>query len=334
MRTSLPLRLLLFLMFISILPSFAQISGEVDKMNTEFVVDENMLMETSWRYAQTTHASSGEAIHTADDNYDYYLNLKFDYTYQYYLNGKRSKGTWLLNDESNELYYNFRNIKWWKIVELSDKELVLEFSIGKGVFHYKFNKVDYKDTPFQKAANELPLVKKTGKRKRRLLGKRKKRRPKKKLISKKKKKEELIPIEVQMMGGGFYGGLNPMVKDYVVIKTNGRCIKEQESLQDGNVKITKDIPRATLEKFAKFAEEKKFFDMDRTYDCISGNCMKRKRKKPTPIPLRLSIRYGDKYHIVIISIYGQDEDSRGNNYVKYPKELDLIIDGLRRMVGT
>jgi len=327
---------LIFLLFILLLPaaSQGQISGDVDKMNTEFVVDENMLMETSWRYAQTTHASSGEAIHTADDNYDYYLNLKFDYTYEYYLNGKRSKGTWLLNDESNELYYNFRNIKWWKIVDLSQTELILEFSIGKGIFHYKFNKVEYKDTPFQKAANELPMVKVKGKKKRRrLLGKRKRKKPKKVLVSK-KKKEELVPIEIQMMGGGFYGGLNPMVKNYVVIKTNGRCIKEQESLQDGNVKRTKTIPRADLEKLVKFAEGKKFFDMDKTYDCVSGDCMKRKRKKPTPIPLRLSIRYGDKYRIVIISIFGRDENARGRNYVKYPKELDLIIEGINKLVGS
>ena len=81
-------------------------------------------------------------------------NLKFDYTYEYYLNGKTDKGTWLLNDESNELYYNFRNIKWWKIVQLDDTELVLAFKIGNGTFHYSFEKVDYRDTPFQKPINE------------------------------------------------------------------------------------------------------------------------------------------------------------------------------------
>ena len=134
------------------------------------------------------------------------------------------------------------------------------------------------------------------------------------------------------MGGGFYGGLNPMVKDYIQIKSNGRCIKEQESLQDGLVKETKTIKRADLEKFAEFAMSKKFFEFDRSYDCLSGDCMSRKRKKPTPIPLRLAIRYGKEYHIVVISIYGKDELARGRNYVKYPPEIDVIVEGIRKLV--
>ena len=300
----------------------------------DFHVDENMLMNTNWRYTRTTHAETGESIHTASEKYEYFLNLKFDYTYEYYLNGKTDKGTWLLNDESNELYYNFRNIKWWKVVQLDETELVLEFKIGNGTFHYSFEKVDYKDTPFQKPINELPTVQVKEKGRRAVLGKRNRNKPKKTLNTKKKKKDDLIPIEIQLIGGGFYGGINPMIKDYIHIKTNGRCIKEQESLQNGPTKDVFNIDRANLERFAKFAESKSFFDYDRTYDCVSGDCIKRKRKKPTPVPLRLSIRYGEKYHIVIVSIYGKDEDARGREYVQYPKDLDLIVDGVRKLVDN
>jgi hypothetical protein len=298
----------------------------------DFDVDENMLMNTNWRYTRTTHEATGESIHTASKSYQYYLNLKFDYTYESYLNGKTSKGTWLLNDESNELYYNFRNIKWWKIVQLDEKELVLAFSIGNGVFHYSFEKVKYKDTPFQKPINELPTVNVKEKDRKGLFGRRKKDKPKKKLVRKKKKGEDLVPIEIQMIGGGFYGGLNPMIKDYVHIKTNGRCIKEQESLQDGATKDVFDIDRANLEKFVAFATSKNFFEFDRSYDCVSGDCIKRKRKKPTPIPLRLSIRHGEDYHIVIISIYGRDEEARGRQYVEYPPEIDLLVQGVRKLI--
>lgn len=304
-----------------------RITGNLDQMDTDFVVNEDMLIETSWRYQKTTHAVTGEDIHNADDDYDYYLNLKYDYTYEYYLNGKRNKGTWLLNDESNELYYNFRNIKWWRIADLSEQELILEFTIGKGVFYYFFTRVDYKDTPFQRPINELPRVKVKEKGRKGIFG-RKKDKPKKTLTL---KKDEKTPIEIQMIGGGFYGGINPMVKNFIHIKTNGRCIIEQESLQDGESKRVLDIPRSDLEKFVAFAESKDFFKFDRTYDCVSGDCMRRKRKKPTPIPLRLSIRYGDQYHIVIISIYGEDDLAYGRKYVKYPKELDLIVEGIYKM---
>lgn len=314
---------LLFSLFLAT-TSFAQITGDVSKMNAEFKVDENLLMETNWRYIKTTYAETGEAIHTADENYDYYLSLKYNYTYEYYLNGKRDKGTWLINDASNELYYNFKNIKWWKIVEFTEEQLVLEFKVGVKKYHYIFQKIDYKDTPFQKAMNELPLVKVNSRKSRR------RKKPKKQMEN--LTKEELVPIEIQLAGGGFYGGLNPIVKDYTIIKSSGRCIKEQESLQDGLVKRTIDIPRADLEKLAEFIVSKNFFEYDRTYDCVSGECMKRKRKKPTPIPLRLSVRYGDKYNIVIVTIYGQDD--RRSDYVDYPKDLDLIIQGINKLLGV
>jgi hypothetical protein len=210
--------------------------------------------------------------------------------------------------------------------------LVLAFSIGNGVFHYSFEKVKYKDTPFQKPINELPTVNVKEKDRKGLFGRRKKDKPKKKLVRKKKKGEDLVPIEIQMIGGGFYGGLNPMIKDYVHIKTNGRCIKEQESLQDGATKDVFDIDRANLEKFVAFATSKNFFEFDRSYDCVSGDCIKRKRKKPTPIPLRLSIRHGEDYHIVIISIYGRDEEARGRQYVEYPPEIDLLVQGVRKLI--
>ena len=314
---------------ISILPasrSYAQkITGDVSKMHNEFKVDENLLMATNWRYVKTALAETAEAIHTADDNYDYFLSLKYDYTYEYYLNGKRDKGTWLLNDESNELYYNFRNIKWWKIVEFNETELILEFKLGSKKYNYIFERVEYKDTPFQKAANDLPTVKVNERKARRRAKK------PKKTLKNVSKKEELIPIEIQLAGGGFYGGLNPIVKDFVHIKTSGRYIKEQESLQDGSIKRVDDVEREDLERLVKFIESKNFFEYDRTYDCVAGDCIKRKRQKPTPIPLRLSVRYGDKYNIVIVTIYGRD-DKRGD-YVDYPKELDMIVTGINKLVG-
>ncbi len=314
---------------ISIFPaptSHAQkITGDISKMQNEFKVDENLLMATNWRYVKAALAETGEAIHTADDNYDYFLSLKYDYTYEYYLNGKRDKGTWLLNDESNELYYNFRNIKWWEIVEFSETELILEFKIGTREYNYIFERVEYKDTPFQQAANNLPVVKVNDRKARRRAKK------PKKTLKNVSKKEELIPIEIQLAGGGFYGGLNPIVKDFVHIKTSGRYIKEQESLQNGSVKRVDDVEREDLERLVQFIESKGFFDYDRTYDCVAGDCIKRKRKKPTPIPLRLSVRYGDEYNIVIVTIYGRD-DRRGD-YVQYPKELDMIVAGINKLIG-
>ena len=51
--------------------------------------------------------------------------------------------------------------------------------------------------------------------------------------------------------------------------------------------------------------------------------------KPTPIPLRLMVAYGDKKKVITISIWGMDNSHI--KYVDYPPELDKIIDAIQRM---
>lgn len=304
------------------------LAGSPEAM-AQIQVKEDMLMNTSWRYRQTIHAATGESIHEASDDYQYFLHLKFDYTYENYLNGKKVKGTWLLNGGSNELYYDFRNIKWWRIDKITESELTLAFELGEEEYYYTYERVEYEETPFQKPLNELPTVRVNRKRRGWWPFGRRNRKPKTFVA---KSEEQLVPIEIQMAGGGFYGGIDPVVKNYIHIKPNGRCIKEVESLQNGLTKQTFDIPRENLVKFAEFVSSKAFFDMDRSYDCVSSECIRRKRIKPTPIPLRLSVRYGDQYHIVVISIYGYDDETNGRKLVKYPPEIDAIVEGVHKLI--
>jgi hypothetical protein len=69
--------------------------------------------------------------------------------------------------------------------------------------------------------------------------------------------------------------------------------------------------------------------MQRMYDCNSPACEKRKVMKPTPIPLRLTVTYGDKKRMITIAIWG--EDSYKLKYVDYPPALDNMIDAIQRM---
>ena len=73
----------------------------------------------------------------------------------------------------------------------------------------------------------------------------------------------------------------------------------------------------------------KFFEMQRLYDCNNIACEKRKVMKPTPIPLRLMINYGDKKRVVTVSIWG--EDNTKIRYAEYPAALDNIIEAIRKM---
>ena len=72
-----------------------------------------------------------------------------------------------------------------------------------------------------------------------------------------------------------------------------------------------------------------FFEFERLYDCEDSFCQKRKHVKPTPIPLRIAVAYGNRKKVITVSIWGKDE--KNTKYVNYPPALDNIIDAIQRM---
>lgn len=327
----------IFLVFIfSCILSFNLANGQSDSLSwgTNYpAVDEREIIETKWRYTYAIHLESNTIIHQAENYYDYYLHFRYDYTYDEYLNGRLIRGTWSLG--GSELFYSFKHIKKFEIALVNKSKMVLEFtqSNSKGTYQYHFIRVESKDAPFKKAANELPdvIVETENKRKkgRNWLGFRGKKKKKRKKRRKKKSEEEPIYISIELIGGGYYGGLDPVLKDYIHIKSDGRLIKEFKSLHSGQTVTKKDIPREELEQFAEYIIAQQFFEYERMYDCQTSNCQERKKNKPTPIPLRLAVAYGDKKKVVTISIWGLDENRV--KYVDYPPALDNIIDAIQRM---
>lgn len=295
-------------------------------------VNEDKLIETKWKYTYALHVESNTAIHQADDKYEFFIYFKYDYSYQQFLNGKTSRGNWSLN--GSDLFYNFKHIKKFFIAEVSKERLVLEFTQpnSKGAYQYHFIPVTSAEAPFVVPANELPLVDVEGEDPRAT-----KRKSKKKKKKKRSKKNDLIAeekpvyINIELIGGGFYGGIDPVLRDYVQIKSTGRLIKEFQSVNNGLIVTKRDIERDELEAFAEFILSKNFFEMERIYDCKDELCMKRKRQKPTPIPLRLSVAYGQRKKVITITVWGRDRNNV--QYVEYPKELDQIITSIQKMAN-
>ncbi len=296
-------------------------------------VDENRLIETKWKYTYALHVESNTTIHQAGDEYDFFIHFKYDYSYQQFLNGKMLRGNWSLN--GSELFYNFKHIKKFYIADVSRERLVLEFTQpnSKGAYQYHFIPVSDKDAPFVKPENELPVVDVEDIDPRALAlfnkGKKKKGKKKKKKKRKDNEEEKLEYISIELIGGGYYGGIDPILRDYIQIKSTGRLIKEFQSLHNGLVVTKKDIPRDELESFAEYIMSKDFFGLERIYDCEDEMCQKRKRQKPTPVPLRLSVSYGQKKKVVTITVWGKDRNNV--KYVPYPKELDDIIVSIQKM---
>ncbi len=297
-------------------------------------INEQHLIESKWRYEYTLHVESNTVIHKAENYYDFFLYLRYDYTYQEFLNGEFSRGTWSLNDRT--LFYSFKNIKKFEIADLNKKVMILEFNQpnAKGTYQYHFVSTTAEEAPFVKPWNELPdvIVEDTDpnvKKKERkwwAFGKYKNKKSKK---NKNQIAEKQTYINVELIGGGYYGGVNPVMRDYTHIKSNGRLVKEHKSAQSGLKVTKKDISREELEEFAEWVTRQGFFEMNRIYDCEMPICQKRKRQKPTPIPLRLAITYGNRTKVITISIWGMDDNQI--HYVDYPKELDNIIDAIQRM---
>jgi hypothetical protein len=223
------------------------------------------------------------------------------------------------------LQYHFRDIIDFSIIKIDENQLVLEFTRAnsRGHFQYYFTNAIEKN-PFPKPNNELPLV--TVKEKRTLKLPWWAAKTKDKNTTTQAKVEPTY-INIELIGGGYYGGVDPVTRDIIHIKSDGRLIKEFQTKDKGLVINKKNIPRAELEKFCEFVVNQKFFDFEREYNCESEVCERRKRQKPTPIPLRLSIAYGSRKKVISISIWGIDEQRV--RYIQYPPALDNIIDAIQ-----
>lgn len=293
------------------------------KAQSFFSFSAEALKETKWRYTYTLHTESDMVLHKANNNYQFFVYFRFDNTYQQFLNGKFSSGIWVLNN--NQLSYTFQDISSFKIIDFSPTNLVLEFerSNSKGRFQYHFINAE-EENPFPKPQNELPLVKVRAKRAIDLpwwVKNFQKNKPKTPL-------ENAPYISIELVGGGFMRAIDPVLRDYIRIKSDGRLIQEYQTKANGLVVKKKNIPREELERFCEFVVAQKFFEYQREYDCNDQACETRKRYKPSPIPLRLSISYGNQKKVVSVSIWGMDE--RHLRYVDYPPALDNIIDAIQR----
>jgi hypothetical protein len=297
-------------------------------------IEESALLETKWKYTFALHLESNTIIHKAEDFYEYYLHFKYNHQYQEFLNGKVKGGIWAL--EGKTLQYSFKNIESFEVSVLGSEELVLQFRKpnAKGTYQYHFKRVETHQAPFVRAWNELPEVqveaegfsKESVFKKWWTFKKRKKKN--------RKKKEESIAdlkpyINIELIGGGYFGGIDPVLKDFIHVKSDGRLIKEFKSMHQGLLVTKKDLPREEVLKFVEWCQSKGYFELERMYDCETAACQKRKRIEPKPVPLRLAITYGNRRKVITISIWGLDESKI--RYVAYPPLLDEIIDEIQKM---
>ena len=62
------------------------------------------------------------------------------------------------------------------------------------------------------------------------------------------------------MGGGFYGGIDPVYRNMILIKSDGKVVREYQSEMQGLIVNKHYISRDNLEKLVAYIEEKHFFE--------------------------------------------------------------------------
>ena len=337
----------LFICLLSLIFAAAMPQMQAQNSRQYAAINENKLLQTKWKYTYTTHTESNTIIHKADKDYKYYLFLKYDNTVQTYINGKIIDGQWALNEAKNELIYDFRRIKSWRIAEFTNNVLVLEYNLhAKAAYRYHFVSVTDAEAPFVRSAFDLPDVLvinqlQTGDKfkfrgvkdepGKRLLTARQIRKDAKKAAKKAKNppKEAPVFIQIELVGGGFYGGMDKVLRNNLVIKTDGKVVREFETERNGLSVTRRTIARKDLEALVKYIESKQFFTFDQTYTCQTGDCQKRMQELPRPVALRLSVTYGFRRKLVMIPIWdGQGHDKA---ILQYPPELDAIVRAIESL---
>ena len=338
-------------------PVLAQAAGGEDA-RVDSALIERTIVEAKWRYVYTVHVGSNTVIHEAGSDYDFYLYWRYDYTAEEYLNGRYERKAWAL--AGDQIVYPFRNVNVFRVAQAGREKLALEFKQpnSKGLYQYHFARVSDDDAPFIKPVNQLPTVMVEGvskqKRKRRKLkgsevagvkktrrwwpfGRNRERRAERKterLAERRERRERRVSASgavatdmmIELTGGGYFGGIDPVMRDHTVIKPGGRLVKEFKTVQTDLRRTAADIDVDAYNRLAEFIEDKGFFDLERVYDCSSEACTARKRLKPTPVPLRIAVSDGKRKKVVNVAIWGQDE--RGVRYVDYPEELEAVIQAV------
>lgn len=300
-------------------------------------VPESILYETKWQYKYTLHVESQTIIHRAGDHFQAYYYFRLDKKAESVVNGTHSTGTWLL--DRGKLNAPILNTDSLRVVKATDVELILEGSnkTGKGNLQYYFEHFGDDGQIFKKPEYLLPEL--TVNTKRENVGKNSVAEWFKNFWQQlwgleMDDSENLAGkpyINIEIIGGGYFGGIDPTEKNYIQLKNNGRLIREYATQYQGQTKTIKDISRQELESLAEYLDTKGFFALQASYDYTDPECFKRKLKRPLPIPLRISVTYGLRHKVISVAMFGNDGVQ--DRYLSYPLLVDELVEILNRMAN-
>lgn len=267
--------------------------------------DQALLTGVVWSFQMTFEAEKGDIIEKADTAL--VCDLLFDeaHSYELFDRDRLVRGIWDL--EGDKLAVSFRGLEEFTLAQLTADQLDLQFQAGRKHYIHRFlRQTSIMPIPPQplpagrQATTQLP--------------------------DKRTWLDEEREIRIELTGGGFFGGNDPVQRDFILIKENGRLIHERQSAKTGlkTGKIT--LSMRQLAELADFIRSNGFFEMEPLYGCGNPECEKRLQQQPVPIPLRLAVSDGLDRHVVEVAVW--DEDAA---LVSVPPGLKRIVDEIRRL---
>ena len=262
--------------------------------------NKSLLTGVIWSFQMTYESESGDIIEKADTALVCDLLLDASHSYELFDRDQLFRGAWDL--QSDILKVSFRGREEFTLTQLTVDQLDLRFQAGRKQYIHRF--IRQPDIlPITQPPNS-PSTNPTPDKRTWLSGERE--------------------IRVELTGGGYFGGSDPVQRDFILIKENGRLIHERQTVYTG-LRIEKtDLSMRQLAELADFIRSSGFFDMESRYGCLSQDCEARLQAQPKPVPLRLAVTDGLDRHVVEVAIW--DENSQ---FVSFPAGLKRIVDTIR-----
>lgn len=236
---------------------------------------------------------------------------------------------------SDSLFLRIGFIESWRIAYLNKRLLVLEYQLPNGRSYQNYYRAlqgEEKPEQYQIEEDIIPIYAGNQPQKQekyRHLRDEKGKRGRQKRKSTRDYQPEAPLIQIEMIGGGYFGGPDPIYRNMLVIYSDGRVLHEIKSEKQGLRVSKKQIARQTLEELAEFIEKKRFFDFEQSYPCQSRACQERLMKEPRPVAFRLVVTYKHRRKVVALPIW--EGPNKANGLLDYPEELDAIVQAIERL---
>ncbi|MEZ5008711.1 MAG: hypothetical protein R2728_03800 [Chitinophagales bacterium] len=133
-------------------------------------------------------------------------------------------------------------------------------------------------------------------------------------------------MEIFISGGGFSGGVDPVINDRIMISNSGLLQKYYETELGGVKKYDKKIDRAELTELIRWIAEEGFFSFESEYECETRQCQSRLNQYPKPVPLKIVVAVGPYRNVVSVPIFSPNMSQA--ELVQYPEELRKIVEAI------